>query len=198
MPVLGFGAGGFIETANVGFSTYNALQATLRKTLSNGLQFQTTYTWGKCLSDYLGTSTAASGEGGSIAYDPALQVQEGERFVGECGYDRPQRLVVSYLYNFRRFNSGQGLTGHTLSGWSVAGITTAQSGNPITLTDSRAGQVYGSVGTAGANLCPGETIGDVFTHGSTVSRISDYFNTTAFCAPPVVGAVNGVGGATQI
>lgn len=195
VPVLGFGAGGFIETANVGFSTFNALQATLRKTLSNGLQFQAAYTWGKCLSDYLGTSTAASGEGGSIAYDPALQVQ-GKRFVGECGYDRPQRLVVSYLYNFPRFNRGQGFTGHALSGWSVAGITTAQSGNPITLTDSRAGQVYGSVGTGGANLCQGETIGDVFTHGSIVSRISDYFNTAAFCAPPVVGVVNGVGGAT--
>jgi len=196
VPVLGFGAGGFIETANVGFSTYSALQATLRKTLSNGLQFQAAYTWGKCLSDYLGTSTAASGEGGSIAYDPALQVQGGKRIVGECGYDRPQRLVVSYLYNFPRFDSGQGFTGHALSGWSVAGITTAQSGNPITLTDSRAGQVYGGVGTGGANLCLGESIGDVFTHGSMVSRLSDYFNTGAFCAPPVVGVVNGVGGAT--
>lgn len=195
VPVLGFGAGGFIETANVGFSTFNGLQATLRKTLSNGLQFQAAYTWGRCLSDYLGTSTAASGEGGSIAYDPALQVQ-GKRFVGECGYDRPQRLVISYLYNVPRFNRGQGFTGHALSGWSVAGITTAQSGNPITLTDSRAGQVYGSVGTGGANLCPGETINDMFTHGSIVSRISDYFNTTAFCAPPVVGVVNGLGGAT--
>jgi len=196
VPVLGFGAGGFIETANVGFSTYNALQATLRKTFSRGLQFQAAYTWGKCLSDYLGTSTAASGEGGSIAYDPALQVQDGKRFVGECGYDRPQRLVISYLYTFPRFDGGQGFSGHALSGWSVAGITTAQSGNPITLTDTRAGQVYGSVGTGGANLCAGETIGDVFTHGSIASRITDYFNNSAFCAPPVVGQVNGAGGAT--
>ena len=198
VPVLGFGAGGFIETANVGFSTYNALEATLRKTLSNAIQFQAAYTWGKCLSDYQGTSTAASGEGGSIAYDPATQVAEGNRSIayGECGYDRPQRLVISYLYTFPRFNGGQGFSGHALSGWDVAGITTAQSGNPITFTDSRGGQVYGSVGTSGANLCSGETLGDVFTHGSVVSRITDYFNTSAFCAPPIVGAVNGVGGAT--
>lgn len=198
VPVLGFGAGGFIETANVGFSSYNALQATIRKTLSNGLQFQAAYTWGKCLSDYLGTSTAASGEGGSIAYDPAIQVAEGNRSIakGECGYDRPQRLVVSYLYNFPRFNGGEGFSGHALSGWGVAGVTTAQSGNPITLTDSRGGQVYGAVGTSGANLCPGETIADVFTHGSIESRIIDYFNTTAFCAPPVIGVEGGVGGAT--
>jgi Carboxypeptidase regulatory-like domain/TonB-dependent Receptor Plug Domain len=198
LPVLGFGAGGFIETANVGFSSYNALQVTVRKTISKGLQFQAAYTWGKCLSDYLGTSTAASGEGGSIAYDPATQVAEGNRNIakGECGYDRPQRLVVSYVYNFPRFNSGEGFAGHALSGWDIAGVTTVQSGNPITLTDSRGGQVYGAVGTSGANLCAGETIGDVFTHGSTESRISDYFNTAAFCAPPVIGVEGGVGGAT--
>jgi hypothetical protein len=198
VPVLGFGAGGFIETANVGFSSYNALQATIRKTLSNGLQFQAAYTWGKCLSDYLGTSTAASGEGGSIAYDPATQVAEGNRSIakGECGYDRPQRLVISYVYNFPKFNNGEGFSGHALSGWDVAGVTTAQSGNPITLSDSRGGQVYGAVGTSGANLCAGETIGDIFTHGSIASRISDYFNTSAFCAPPVIGAEGGVGGAT--
>jgi hypothetical protein len=198
LPVLGFGAGGFIETANVGFSSYNALQATIRKTLSSGFQFQAAYTWGKCLSDFLGTSTAASGEGGSIAYDPATQVAEGNRSIakGECGYDRPQRLVISYVYNFPKFNNGEGFSGHALSGWDVAGVTTAQSGNPITLTDSRGGQVYGAVGTSGANLCAGETIGDVFTHGSIGSRITDYFNTSAFCAPPVIGAEGGVGGAT--
>jgi hypothetical protein len=198
LPVLGFGAGGFIETANVGFSSYNALQATIRKTLANGLQFQASYTWGKCLSDYLGTSTAASGEGGSIAYDPATQVAEGNRNIatGECGYDRPQRLVVSYVYNFPKFNSGEGFAGKALSGWDVAGVTTVQSGNPITLTDSRGGQVYGAVGTSGANLCAGETIADVFTQGSTESRISHYFNTAAFCTPPVIGAEGGVGGAT--
>jgi hypothetical protein len=198
LPVLGFGAGGYIETANVGFSSYNALQATIRKTFSKGLQFQAAYTWGKCLSDFLGTSTAASGEGGSIAYDPAIQVAEGNRSIakGECGYDRPQRLVVSYVYTFPRFGGGEGFAGHALSGWDVAGVTTAQSGNPITLTDSRGGQVYGAVGTSGANLCAGETIGDVFTSGSIGSRISDYFNKSAFCAPPVIGVEGGVGGAT--
>jgi hypothetical protein len=200
VPVLGFGAGGFIETANVGFSSYNALQVALRKSFSRGLQFQAAYTWGKCLSDYLGTSTAASGEGGSIAYDPATQVAEGNRSIakGECGYDRPQRLVVSYLYTLPRFNGGEGFSGHALSGWGIAGVTTAQSGNPITLTDSRGGQVYGAVGTSGANLCAGETISDAFASGSIVSRVRSgtYFNSAAFCAPPIVGAIGGVGGAT--
>ncbi len=192
LPVLGFGAGGFSETANVGFSTYHALQATVRKTLSHGLEFQAAYTWGRCLSDFLGTSTAASGQGGSIAYDRGLEAVA----KGECGYDRPQRLVVSYLYNLPGIRNRAGLVGKSLSGWAVAGVTTAQVGNPITLSDSRGGQVYGAVGTSGANLCAGKTTADVFSSGPIGSRLSNYFNASAFCAPPTIGAVNGVGGAS--
>src|SRR5262249_10228296 len=89
-----------------------------------------------------------------------------------------------------------------LSGWTVAGMTTAQSGTPITLTDNRAGQVYGALGTGsassttGANLCPGKTYDDILSSGPTGSRLTSYFNASAFCAPPIIGVVNGVGGAT--
>jgi hypothetical protein len=192
LPVLGLGAGGFSETANWGSSTYNALQATLRKSFSHGLQFQAAYTWGKCLSDYVGTSTAASGQGGSVSYDRGVETVA----KGECGYDVPQRFVVSYLYNLPNVHNNAGIVGKALSGWAAAGVTTEQKGQPITLSDSRGGLVYGGVGTSGANLCPGMTTANVFTSGPIGSRLSDYFNTSAFCAPPVVGAVNGVGGAT--
>ena len=193
VPVLGLGAGGFSETANVGFSDYHSLQGTLRKAISHGLQFEASYTLGRCLTNMLGTSTAASGQGGSIDYNignaPGYEK-------GECGYDRPQRLIVNFLYSLPRFQSGRGVFGEVLSHWGVAGVITAQSGNPITLTDSRGGQVYGAVGTSAANLCPGQTIGDVLTKGSTHSRLDSYFNKSAFCATPVIGKINGVGGAT--
>jgi hypothetical protein len=192
VPVLGMVAGGFSSTANVGTSKYHALQATIRKTFSHGIQFQAAYTWGKCLSNYLGTSTAASGQGGSVAYNRA----DPKIAMGECGYDRPQRLVVNYLYTFPNVQNGQGIFGKAFSGWTVAGVTTAQSGNPITLSDSRGGQVYGGVGTSAANLCPGKTLDDVLTKGPIGSRLSNYFDKSAFCAPPIIGAINGVGGAT--
>jgi hypothetical protein len=115
---------------------------------------------------------------------------------GECGYDRPQRLVISYLYSLPNFHNNAGIVGKALSGWAAAGVTTAQKGEPITLSDSRGGQVYGGVGTSGANLCPGMTTANVFTSGPVGSRLSNYFNKSAFCAPPVVGAINGAGGAT--
>jgi hypothetical protein len=144
------------------------------------------------LSNYVGTSTAASGQGGSVSYDRGVDTT----VKGECGYDVPQRLVASYLYNLPNVHNNVGIVGKALSGWAAAGVTTAQKGQPITLSDSRGGQVYGAVGTSGANLCPGMTTANVFTNGPIGSRLSDYFNTSAFCAPPVVGAINGVGGAT--
>lgn len=192
VPVIGMVPGGFSSTANIGQSSYHALQATVRKTLSRGLEFQAAYTWGKCLSNYVGTSTAASGQGGNVAYNRANPGSS----KGECGYDRPHRLVINYLYNLPGLHNGQGMLGSALSRWSLAAVITAQSGNPFALTDSRGGQVYGGVGTSAANLCPGKTIQDIFTHGPIGSRLSGYFDKTAFCAPPIVGAINGVGGAT--
>jgi hypothetical protein len=91
VPVIGMVAGGFSSTANVGQSSYHALQATVRKTLSRGLEFQAAYTWGKCLGNFVGTSTAASGQGGNVSYNRA----DPKTSKGECGYDRPQRLVVT-------------------------------------------------------------------------------------------------------
>ena len=87
-----------------------------------------------------------------------------------------------------------------LNGWNVSGITTIQTGLPLTLTDSRAGSAYfttavavSSLGgiTPRANLCPGYTVGQIETPGSVGSRINDYFNTAAFCAPPVIPAALG-------
>jgi hypothetical protein len=192
VPVLGMVAGGFSSTASIGQSTYHALQANLRKTMSHGLEFQVAYTFGKCLSNFIGTSTAASGQGGNVSYNRANPTTS----KGECGYDRPQRLVINYLYNLPNIHGGQGIAGNALSNWALAAVITAQSGNPIALTDSRGGQVWGGVGTSAAQLCPGKSLNDVFTHGSIGSRLSNYFDKTAFCATPIVGAINGVGGAT--
>jgi hypothetical protein len=45
-------------------------------------------------------------------------------------------------------------------------------------------------------MCPGMTYDDILTSGSPDSRVNNYFNPNAFCAVPVIGQVNGVGGAT--
>jgi len=45
-------------------------------------------------------------------------------------------------------------------------------------------------------MCPGATYGDIATQGSVKDRLTSYANIAAFCPVPVVGQVNGTGGAT--
>jgi Carboxypeptidase regulatory-like domain/TonB-dependent Receptor Plug Domain/TonB dependent receptor len=194
IPVLGFSPGGFNVGGNWGDSNYNSLQVSVKKDYSYGLHLQASYTYDKCINDVIGATLAGSGLGGSVNYDIGLQDLRVGR--SQCGFDRPQRFVLNYVYNLPDFHSGNGFAGRALSGWGVSGVTTIQKGLPIQFTDTRAGAVYGSVGTAGANLCAGETKSDIFTSGSTTSRLNNYFNSSAFCVPPVVGVVNGMGGAT--
>ncbi len=184
IPILGFSPGGLAVGGNWGDASYNALQVTVRKRLSHGLQFQAAYTYDRCINNIEGATLAGSGLGGDVNYDIGLQNLRAGR--GECGYDRPQRLVVSYLYNLPNFRNGETIAGKLLSGWGATGVTTVQSGLPIQITDSRGGSVYGSVGNSGAELCPGETKADILSSGSVESRLNNYFNANAFCAPPVV------------
>ena len=50
-------------TETNGIQNYNALQVSLQKRLSNGLEFQVNYTWSKCLTDSIGYYGGA-GQGG--------------------------------------------------------------------------------------------------------------------------------------
>jgi len=193
LPVLGISPGGFRLASNVGDSNYNALQVTLRKSFSHGLQLQGAYTYGKCIGDVDGTTTQ-TGQGGSVNSNAGLLDRRQAR--GECDFDRPQRLVVNYTYQFPGFHNGHGFEGKALSGWGVSGVTTKQTGQPLTFTDSRAGAVYANVGTLRAQMCPGVSYADIQTSGGIESRLNNYFNSAAFCAPPIVGTVNGAGGAT--
>jgi hypothetical protein len=196
LPVLGFSPGGLKVGGNWGDSEYDALEVTLKKIFSHGLQMQAAYTYDRCISNMLGGTegTSYNGQGATRTYNIGLDDPRAGR--GECGYDRPQRLVVNYLYSFPNYNDGAGIEGKLLSGWGVSGVTTVQSGNPMTFSDTRNGTVYGSVGTAGAQLCPGETKDDIIASGSVVSRIlnkNQYFNPSVFCVAPIVGGGNGTG-----
>jgi hypothetical protein len=192
LPVIGMAVNGAQMAANIGDSNYESLQAVLRKTFSHGLQFQAAYTYGRSFSDVVGTAIGGGVGLGTNSNDPNNRAQA----YGPSDFNRPQRLVISYTYALPAFNAGHGLAGRMLTGWGVSGITTIQSGVPITFTDTRGGAVYGFSGNSRAQMCPGMTYNDIPTSGSVQSRLTHYFNAGAFCAVPVIGQVNGTGGAT--
>ena len=192
VPIIGINAGGISNLANVGDSAYNSLQATLRKRFSNGLQFQAAYTFGRVFTDISGLAFTSGTSGSTNSNNPTDRAQQHS----QGDFNRPQRLVLNYSYDLPQFHQGSGFAGMVLSGWTVSGLTTAQSGLPMTFTDTRGSQVYGGAGASRAQLCPGYTYDQIINSGGASANLNGVFNRSAFCPVPVIGQVNGVGGAT--
>src|SRR6476659_7170642 len=109
-----------------GMSRYNALQVKLEKRYSSGLSFLASYTYSKTMDN---TTTIL------YPWDDKLNyaLSQGFKLV-----DVPQTFVFSYSYELpfgrgkAHLNSGKGAS--LGGGWSVNGITTFQSGQPLAIT----------------------------------------------------------------
>ncbi len=116
--------------APVGNSTYHAFLFKGEKRFSNGLQFLVSYAASKTLTD------VAFDANGVLAAPQDQYNRRAEKALANT--DRPQRLVLSYLYELpfgpgKRFLS-QGVTGKVLGGWALASIHEYQSGAPLRIT----------------------------------------------------------------
>jgi hypothetical protein len=101
-------------------SAYNALQASLEKHFSHGLQFLASYTFGKSI-DFAST------------FENLVDPINPRRDRSLSLFDARHRFVFSYVWEFP-VPQYQGFKGKLLDGWSVSGITTFQSGFPIRIT----------------------------------------------------------------
>ena len=185
-----FAPNGLTSIESYGFSMYNGLQVNVKRQLSHGIQFQGAYTWGKNLTDVEGVgfnSVFLGGDGNSN--DPNDRHQRW----GPADFDRKQRFVVTYLWEIPHPAGESLLDRKVLSGWALSGVTTFQSGLPVTLTDSRGGSIFGSASTSRAQLCPASIQAQVATSGGVEARPSNYFNAAAICAPPTIGDGTGYG-----
>jgi hypothetical protein len=167
---------------------FNSLQATVRKQMSHGLTVQAAYTWSKSLNDFTNASNNSSNSG-----DPNNLRQQ----YGPNPNFRPQRLAVNYSWDLP-LGHYEGIVGKLTNGWNVSGVTIAQDGTPLTITDSRGGTIYGfGAGpvTSRAQFCSGMTAANVGTAGGVESRLggnfggTGYFNAAAFCPIPTTGGI---------
>ena len=184
VPIQGFDPAfsTFIESA--GASWYNALGASVGKRFSHGLQLLASYTWASALE------TNPSYTTGSFAGGTRLGDQNSSR--ANYGFDdfiRPQRLIVSYLYELPGFNSRSSLKTRLLGGWSVAGIATFQNGQKLTITETNSLNAYGITNSQGdrAQLASSCTNSTLVNHGSVTAKLDNYFNNPCFTLPPVIG-----------
>jgi hypothetical protein len=118
------------EAANEGSASYNALVAKLQRQFSNGLSFVANYTWSKVLSntEQGGAPVGLNQRGTCLSCDRGL-----------AGYNAPQRLAASSVWNLPLGKGKQYLNGissamdRVVGGWTLDTIATFSKGNPFTV-----------------------------------------------------------------
>lgn len=163
-------------------SIYHSMQVKLEKRFHQGGTVLAAYTWSKTIGDIeTGMSWLEAG--------PLANIQDNNNLRGEravSGFDVPQRLIVSYVYDLP-FGRGKpflaGISGpvdRLLSGWGINGISTFQAGFPLTL--STASNLTDSFGGGSRPNYVGGC--NVPVSGSAQARLTDWFNTSCFTQPP--------------
>jgi carboxypeptidase family protein/TonB-dependent receptor-like protein len=122
-PLLGsITASRFDSNAN-----YNALQATLKRRSSSGLQYQASYTFAKSIDE---KSIIAGGESRQEP-NTGMDFLNPGRDRGRSAFDARHNLLLTTTYPFP-FHFQQKVVGAILGGWTVNGIGTFRTGEPFT------------------------------------------------------------------
>jgi hypothetical protein len=125
------------EIASIANSSYNALEASLRKRFSHGLSFLASYTWAHSIDDVSSfniTGSASQPVAGEndLAQNPFNLAAER----GRSMFDARHRFVLSYQWSLPFLQHSGSWYGHVLGNWQLNGIVTAMSGTPFTVFDS--------------------------------------------------------------
>ncbi|HXT23369.1 MAG TPA: carboxypeptidase regulatory-like domain-containing protein [Candidatus Eisenbacteria bacterium] len=125
-------------------SSYNALEASLKKRFGHGLSFLASYTYSKAIDDV--SSFNISGSGSIQVAGENDLAQNPNNLPAERGpslFDARHRFVFSYQWSLPFWQHQQSWYQHVLGGWQLNGIVTAMSGSPFTVFDSRDASVQG-------------------------------------------------------
>ena len=163
VPIPGVPPDSLLIMESEGSSWYNALELSLTKRLSHGLEFLASYTFSKTLdTDGADINSTSSGNGLTLGD----QNSPSQRW-GRASFDRTHR------------------------GWDLATVITIQSGSALTVADTNPNNVFG-ISEDRAELsgkCPKNQL---VTTGPIGSKLNNYFNASCFTTPRVIGA-DGIG-----
>jgi hypothetical protein len=167
------------EIAGIANSSYNALQASLKKRLSHGLSFLTSYTFSKTLDDVSSfniTGSASQSVAGEndLAQNPFDLAAE----YGRSMFDSRHRFVASYEWNLPFWNHPQNWYQKALGDWQVNGIVTLMTGTPFTVyTDTDVSLQGSAPEISGFSSNRPDLVGNPNNGPRTVQ---EWFNTAAF------------------
>ena len=132
-PVLGFNVPEALLLNNSGYSRYNSLQINFARRLSQGLQFNTSYTLARS-KDTSSIDPGSTAGGGRPDVPNAGFIVQGNSRDPDANFalsdfDRTHRVSASFVYDIPTF----GRTSRFLTGFQIAGFVQAQSGTPFTI-----------------------------------------------------------------
>ena len=124
-------------TASIGNMRYDALQATLQKRFTNGLQGQIAYTYSKCMTDSIGYFGSGGQAATASAYWQNLYDRRAEW--GPCYYDVTHVLASSAVYELpvgpnRRWGKNlHPVVDAVIADWQLGAIVQLRGGFPLTI-----------------------------------------------------------------
>jgi hypothetical protein len=122
-----------------GNSYYHALEVAVQKAMSHGVQFQTSFTWGKSID-----TGSATGHGDQFTNSlSSLPNYDLTALRARSDFDIRRTLVVSLTWQLPSPKSLSGPAGWVASGWELGGIYKVSDGIPFTPTWGSGGDPQG-------------------------------------------------------
>ena len=167
------------EIAGISNSSYNALEASLRRRFSHGLSFLASYNWSHSIDDVSSfniTGSASQPVAGEndLAQNPFdLGAERGPSM-----FDARNRFVLSYQWSLPFLQHSSGWYRKLLGDWQLNGIFTAMSGTPFTVFDSNDVSLQGQAPEiSGFSSNRPNVVGNPNSGPRTTA---EWFNTSAF------------------
>jgi len=116
--------------SDIGASTYHALLLSLERRFSNGLSFQSRYTWSHSIND----GSVGGGESNGPENVNCLACDKGPSV-----FDVRNNVTVNTVYELplgpgKEFLNSKGILGKIVGGWELGSIGVWHTGHPLTIT----------------------------------------------------------------
>ena len=173
-----------VQATGSGNSRYNSLQLSLEKRLSHGFTILGNYTWSRSLDNIpYGADVTSPILNAALTMSPYIPNFKAID-TGPSDFDFKQTFVVSYVWQLPELTHARAFVRGVAGGWELAGITTVQTGPPITLLAGTDRSMTG-IGFDHAQYLGGS----VYTSGPCANQAPcvSYFAPSVF-APPALGS----------
>jgi hypothetical protein len=132
-----------VEFARDAGASYHALQVLFRSRVRGWAQIQAAYTWSHSIAD-TELDDSSAGTGGSAVSSLFTDLTNTRLDRGSSTINRPHVFVANAVFYLPKLEGSNNFTKQTLGGWEFSLITTATTGNSLTVFDNGVSDVNGS------------------------------------------------------